>query len=275
MKKKNCCYVMKVQEIYDKTVKPFFYNELASKAKSFLKSRGLKKVAVTDEKSFKVLGVVRREKFIKLPLTLNNTILLKDLLEEDVFYASLENPTKEIIPKLLKYNEDCIPVVEDEKSLVYAGILTIEAILDAVTKLGSEKLNLPVKEVMKKDFPYVKSNDSLYNAWRKMDETKQSGLIVVNDENKVVGIITEHDLLSSKVSWLPLALNDDRGKNMLYISDLMNKHIHSLSEHVTVLEASKQMLKYRIGRMPVVDEDKKVLGIVDRRMLVELLYDAL
>lgn len=266
---------MRIHEICDTTVKPLPYDELAYKAKSFLKSRGLKKIAVVDEKNLRVIGVIRREKIIELPSTSSNTILLKDLLEEVKFYATLDDSAEVVIKEMFKYNEDCTPVIENDKSFTYAGILTMEAILDAVTKLGSENLNRLVKEIMIREVPHLKANDTLYNVWKKMKETKQSGLVIINDENKVVGVLTQHDLLASRISWLPLALKDDKGKHTLYVSDLMNKHVHTLNENVTVLEASKQMLKYRIGLMPVVNEEEKIVGVVNRRILVELLSDAL
>jgi len=267
---------MRAYEVIDPTIKALPHDELVSKAKSFIKSRGLKKVAIIEsESSYKIVGCVGRERIIELSSLQTNTILLKDLAEEIKSYATLTQEVKEITKVMLNEKEDCIPAVENENTLQYAGLITIEAVLDAVTKLGSKNLNRTVREVMEKDFPYVKTTDTICKAWKKMKESKHSGLIVVNDEKKVVGVITQHDLISSKVAWLPLALKDDGGDHVLYVSDLMNKHVHSLKENVTILEASKQLLKFRVGRMPVVDEEGRLLGVIHRRILLELLSDTL
>ncbi|HLI46244.1 MAG TPA: CBS domain-containing protein [Geobacterales bacterium] len=274
--KKACSYVMRAYEVADPTIKALPHDELVTKAKSFIKSRGLKKVAVIEsENSYRVVGSVSREKIIELSSIQTNTILLKDLAEDVTQYATLSQEVKEITKIMLKEKEDCIPAVENEDTLQYAGLITIEAVLDAVTKLGSKNLNRIVSDVMERDFPYVKTSDTISKAWRKMNETKHSGLIVVNDDKKVVGVLTHHDLLSSKVAWLPLALKDNSGGHVLYVSDLMNKHVHTIRENVTILEASKQLLKFRVGRLPVVDEEGKLLGVIHRRILLELLSDCL
>lgn len=273
--KKGCSYVMRVYEVCDPTIKAMPHDELVTKAKSFIKSRGLRKIAVVEGESDRILGCVSREKLIELSSIQMNTILLKDLSEEVKFYATLYDEVKYVMQIMLKEREDCIPAVENKEKLQYGGLVTSETILDAITKLGSKNLNRTVKEVMDRNFPHIKSNDTINKAWKKMIETKQTGLIVINDDKKVIGVITHHDLLSSKVSWLPLALKSENGSHVLFVSDLMNKHVHSIKENVTILEAAKQLLKYRIGRLPVVDDDGNLIGVIHRRILLELLSDTL
>lgn len=272
--KKNCSYVMRVHEICDYTVKALPHDELVIKAKSFLKSRGLKKIAVTEENAPRVIGSVNREKIIELPSTQSNTVLLKDLAEELSLTAMLHEEVKYIIKKMLEKEEDCIPVVENDERH-YAGILTLENILDALTKLGSENLNKPVDEVMNKNPQYARPNETICSAWKKMKSKKQTGLIVISEEKKIAGVITHHDLLASKVTWLSLALRDESGVHALYVADIMNKHVHKIKRNVTVLEASKQLLKYKIARLPVVDENDNFIGVIDRWILVKLLADTL
>lgn len=106
---------------------------------------------------------------------------------------------------------------------------------------------MQIKELMKR--PYVVEKDiSLAEAAKIMSSKSIGSLIMVNG-GKAKGIITESDLLK----------NFGKSKT---ISQIMSKNIISVSEKENVEDALKLMKENKIKRLPVVDEKKKLTGIV-------------
>ncbi len=104
-----------------------------------------------------------------------------------------------------------------------------------------------IKELMKQ--PYVVDKDiSLVDA-AKIMSSKGIGSLLFVARGKAKGILTESDLLKNF------------GKNKK-ISQIMSKNIISISDEDNVEKALKIMNENRIKRLPVIDKDKKLVGIV-------------
>ena len=82
-----------------------------------------------------------------------------------------------------------------------------------------------------------------------------SGLPVVDDEGKLVGIITEHDLMN-------FALSGNAADTR--VSEVMTTRVETYSPDTLVVEVINHFAARRIRRMPVV-ENGKVVGIISRR----------
>ncbi len=78
---------------------------------------------------------------------------------------------------------------------------------------------------------------------------KHLGYPVVDEYGKIVGIVTLHDILS---------------KQGELIGEVMSKNIVVLTPNDTADKALKLMTEKGIGRLPVVDENGRIIGIVTR-----------
>lgn len=85
-----------------------------------------------------------------------------------------------------------------------------------------------------------------------------SGLPIVDDENKLVGIITEHDVLN-------FALSGQAADTVA--SEVMTKNVVTYSPDTLAVEIINYFAAHRIRRVPVV-VDGKVVGIISRRDIV-------
>ncbi len=94
----------------------------------------------------------------------------------------------------------------------------------------------------------------IVDAARKMRENRIGSLILV-DNNKPVGIITERDLV-----WRVVA--EGLSVNLLYASDVCSKPVLTISEDSRIEEAVELMKGYGIRRLVVVNEEGVVSGIV-------------
>ncbi len=147
-----------------------------------------------------------------------------------------------------------------------------------------------IEEVMTRDVITVNLNDSIEKCANILFEHNISGLPVVDDEGKVAGIITEGDLIRRAArikapGYLevlgglvylgnPVKFVDELKKAMsLRAGDLMTEKVIDISPEDTLEEAATKMLKHGISRLPVVDWNKKPVGILSRRDIMHSLYN--
>jgi CBS domain-containing protein len=127
-------------------------------------------------------------------------ILVRDWMTKDVMVAHTYTPMSEAYDLMKSHDIRRLPVVHDGKVV---GIVTLGDLREArpspATSLSIYELNyllaqLTVGEVMTHN-PYTITPDTpVQNAARIMLERKVGGLPVVDEEYRVVGIITESDI---------------------------------------------------------------------------------
>lgn len=145
-----------------------------------------------------------------------------------------------------------------------------------------------ISEVMNK-YPITVTKDTTINeAARLMVKYKITAITVVDSEDKLIGIITEGDLLYKKVRpHAPHYVNvlgasiyysgigeyNSAFKKLLAVSveELMTKDVITCkaTEEVEVVVAT--MLEKHLKTVPVVDENNVVIGILSRQDVVELI----
>jgi CBS domain-containing protein len=100
----------------------------------------------------------------------------------------------------------------------------------------------------------INSNRSALDAALLMKEKRISSLIVQDDENESLGIITERDFVKRVCA-------QDKKSSEVLISDLMSK-IQTFAEPDTPVDVAVQrMINNRIRRLPVIS-DGRVIGII-------------
>ncbi|MDR4508235.1 MAG: CBS domain-containing protein [Candidatus Brocadiaceae bacterium] len=112
-----------------------------------------------------------------------------------------------------------------------------------------------VKDMMNKIVVAAKKNTIGRDLAVKLLSGMYSGLPVVDDKGKVIGVVTEFDLLK--------AIKDGKALEQVKAGDIMTKDPVCVSEATTMEEVITLMTKYHIIRVPVVRDDKLV-GVVSR-----------
>lgn len=96
---------------------------------------------------------------------------------------------------------------------------------------------------------------SLREAAKIMSDKNIGSLVVIKCE-KIYGIITEHDIVNNA---------DNLSKK---ISGVMSKNVLTIEENEDIDEAADIMSKNKIKRLPVIDEDGKIKGIITATDLI-------
>jgi CBS domain-containing protein len=116
-------------------------------------------------------------------------------------------------------------------------------------------------------------------------DSRVSGFPVVTEDNRVVGIITEGDLIRRlREVQMPIFMDILGGmiplkslssvEQQLHeitatkVKDLMTTPAITVKEDTELEEIADMMVKRNIKRVPVVDDDERLLGIVSRNDLV-------
>ena len=119
--------------------------------------------------------------------------------------------------------------------------------------------NILVKDYMSKDVATFLKSDCIYDVMRELLEKKISGAPVLNKSGKLVGIISESDIMKNIV--------DSQYYNMpitkTKISKYMKKSVDYISPDITIFEAASEFLKLKRKRFPVIISGK-IVGIISR-----------
>ncbi len=86
-----------------------------------------------------------------------------------------------------------------------------------------------------------------------------SGMPIVNDHGKLLGIVTEHDVIN-------FALSGHAARSTA--AEVMTTQVETHSSDTLVAEVINYFAANRIRRVPVVDEAGKVIGIISRRDII-------
>ncbi|OUJ18858.1 CBS domain containing protein [Methanonatronarchaeum thermophilum] len=88
------------------------------------------------------------------------------------------------------------------------------------------------------------------------------GGVPITDEGQCVGIVTMRDIMFANFY----------GAGELPISEIMTKDLLTVSPNATMIEVIRLMLKYKIERIPVV-EDGELKGLIVRNSILRSISD--
>lgn len=164
---------------------------------------------------------------------------------------------------MLKYGFRRVPIADAGTNRL-VGIITS---LDIVDFLGgglrhnivknrykgnlAAAINEDVREIMKKDVVSLGVNDNISNAIKIMIEKNIGGIPIVDDDDAVVGIVSERDFVTTVAD-----ITTSKSVNKY-----MSNKVVTASPEISVGEATRTMIEKGFRRIPIVKEDV-LLGIV-------------
>lgn len=116
-----------------------------------------------------------------------------------------------------------------------------------------------IEEIMNKQVATAKPDDQLVTAAKMMLERK-IGCVVVVENDKVVGIMTESDLVKCAAS--------GHDPNRTLVKDMMKSPPVTCTPQAPVEEAYAHMRRNSIRHLPIVDKDGALVGIVTMKDLI-------
>jgi CBS domain-containing protein len=135
---------------------------------------------------------------------------------------------------------------------------------------------IKVKEIMipVHDTPSMEENARWAEFLAKLSARAHAWVVNNKEEMKVVGIVTEHDILRNiippahrKMSMFGIHRADMLHKETI-VQDIMTHNPVVCSPEETIADVLKKFSSFDIRRLAVVDENKKLLGEITIQLLV-------
>jgi len=139
-----------------------------------------------------------------------------------------------------------------------------------------------VQDVMTHLVVMLYPNDTLHDAARKLARNQISGAPVVED-GKVVGIVSESDLVTAAMP----SIRSERGASILdfftvighrrsrahhhaqHVSEIMSPVVIQIPPTTSIWKAASIMERRGVKRLPVVDEEGFLMGVISRADVVK------
>lgn len=112
-----------------------------------------------------------------------------------------------------------------------------------------------VRELMTRSVATVRPTDRLHHAARLMRGRGCGCLAVVDDESKVVGVLTDRDVCMA-------ALDAGRPLSEIDVRSAMSPRVFHCRVDETIAEAERVMGLHQVRRLPVLDADGSLQGIL-------------
>ena len=150
--------------------------------------------------------------------------------------------------------------------------------------------NKTAKDIMTTDVIIANREDSIVSVAKLLIQEKIGGMPVVDENNKVVGIISETDIMKKeKYVEAPQTINILQGllffddfkqmeqdiKRMAAykVKELMSTEIVKVHEDDKFDDVANIMIKKSINRVPVVDSTNVLKGIICRYDIIKAMYN--
>jgi len=120
---------------------------------------------------------------------------------------------------------------------------------------------MKVKDVMTPDAKAIWITESLADAAKEMWENDCGALPIIKDGRKVVGMITDRDICMA-------AAMRDRNPSAISVEEVMNTTVYAAEAEEDVEQALKTMREHKIRRLPVLNLECELEGIVSMNDIV-------
>jgi CBS-domain-containing membrane protein len=132
-------------------------------------------------------------------------------------------------------------------------------------------MNATVRDVMSTHVMAVRKTATFKAIATTLHEQRVSAFPVIDDDNKVIGVVSESDLLTKEAlegtvprTLLSLQERVRKQTNALTAADLMTKPAVTIGPDEPVTKVARLMFNKRVKRLPVTDEYGLLIGIVTR-----------
>jgi CBS domain-containing protein len=113
---------------------------------------------------------------------------------------------------------------------------------------------MQIQEIMTRSVDIIDPNTTIRDAARKM-RADNVGALPVGENDRLVGMVTDRDIVVRAVA-------DDRAGGNTAVRDVMSEHVYYCFEDDDVQQAAKVMSEHQVRRLPVLNRNKRLTGVL-------------
>ncbi|MBN2782250.1 MAG: EAL domain-containing protein [Campylobacterales bacterium] len=158
-------------------------------------------------------------------------------------------------------NEAILGVLDDDGEL--CGVLSFIDILSATMNMNENLLFSPVRSLVYKNSALMTKRGVKLNSLLKELDSVPTDCIVVHEDEVPIGLITKRDITAMVA----------RGESLSRtVDECMNSPVFTVNEDLSVRDALNTINQYKYKRILVVDDTKKLQGIITQKELISIIY---
>ncbi len=213
----------------------------------------------------KLVGVLSDRDLLKLADPVTEDAKVADLMTGPPVVIDPNATLEEACARMAALKIDCLPVVTDDDLV---GIITTSDVLAERGRLLHKGRaghgSIPTAgSVMRKALAFVQPDTTLLEAVEKLLLVEIRHLPVVDANHVVIGMLSDRDVREA-VGDIHDALyrRDRRSLEETRVEAVMSSSPTTIGPHASILELADALIDERVGAIPVVDDDQKLLGMV-------------
>lgn len=186
---------------------------------------------------------------------------VNEILTPNAVGVSPTTPVSQAIRIMRRKNISCIVVLEGNKPI---GIFTERNLVQVTAQRGADFGDCEIRELMSSPVLTANKNIEMHRAYNLLMTSKIRHLIVVDDENHAVGVITQSNLIEH--------LGYEYFIEIKKVSQIMTKILFTISKDMTVYQALSDMARESLSCLVIAQDDRPV-GILTERDVARVLFD--
>lgn len=111
-----------------------------------------------------------------------------------------------------------------------------------------------IQEIMNSNVHLADPNMTICDAARRM-RAENVGALPVGENDRLIGMVTDRDIVTR-------AIADERSPGNTKVREVMSERVHYCFENDDVQRAADVMAEHQVRRLPVLNRDKRLVGII-------------
>jgi CBS domain-containing protein len=130
-----------------------------------------------------------------MDMFMGSELRVGDIMTKKVIVVPFGKTILEVAKLMRKNTIGSVIVVEDKEGKHAKGIITERDVVYKILAKGSDPYKINAEEIMSKPLRVVKPDTTIEDAAKAMRENKIKRLPVVNDDNELIGLLSEGDIM--------------------------------------------------------------------------------
>lgn len=159
-----------------------------------------------------------------------------------------------------------ILLLEVNSNTLYLNSMVDKIIDRTIEKTLGGEMKTTASDIMSRKVLKAYDGISVEDAVKLLVNNQITGLPVVDQENRLIGVLSEFDIIAQ------ISKHKKLSPKAFQEQCIFTKETDSVTEHEELSKILDRFIQHQYRRLPVVNQDGQVIGIISRRDIIRLFY---